>query len=67
MYKNYAILLSVEEGGFLFLPIGVLNELKLDQGDLLFAARGSHLGLSFLSKGPIINEANNHPKLQVFE
>jgi hypothetical protein len=44
-----------------------LQEYNINVGDMLLAARGSVLDISFLSKGPILDEALKCPDLDVFE
>lgn len=39
----------------------------LRTGDLLLVVRGSYVGPSFLSRGPLIQEARQHPELDIFE
>jgi hypothetical protein len=41
-------------------------ELSVRPGDRLLVARGSGLALGFFNKGPILEEALNHPELEVF-
>ncbi len=40
-------------------------QLDASPGDKLLAVRGSYLSLSFLKHGPIIDEAEKHPELEV--
>jgi len=39
----------------------------LSPGDLLLVARGSSVGPSFLSRGPLVEEALRHSELDIFE
>lgn len=39
----------------------------LQAGDLLLVVRGSYVGPSFLSRGPLLAEARRHSELNVFE
>lgn len=40
--------------------------IDLKPGDRLLVVRGSNLALSFLRKGPIVEEALNHTEIEVF-
>jgi len=40
--------------------------LGIQPGEHLLVVRGSGLALSFLQQGPICDEAQNHPKVEVF-
>lgn len=40
-------------------------QLDATSGDKLLAVRGSYLSLSFIKHGPIIDEAEKHPELDV--
>lgn len=58
----------IEEGAIgdqmqIVLPAAVCAQ----PGERLLAVRGSGLALSFLQKGPIVEEAQRHPELEVFE
>ncbi|MFW9996210.1 MAG: hypothetical protein ACFFD4_29480 [Candidatus Odinarchaeota archaeon] len=44
-----------------------LQEYSINLGDLLLAVRGSHVALGLIAKGPIYEEAKNHPELIIFE
>jgi hypothetical protein len=54
---------EIAEAGRIALPPAV----DARPGDRLLAARGSGLALGFLVKGPIIDEAINHPEIETFE
>jgi bifunctional DNA-binding transcriptional regulator/antitoxin component of YhaV-PrlF toxin-antitoxin module len=58
---------TIGEGGYISLPGGTLAEYGIMAGDLLLAVRGSAVALGYALRGPIIDEAANHPELEVFE
>ncbi len=41
-------------------------ETHIEPGERLLSVRGSGLALSFLQRGPICEEALNHPEIEVF-
>lgn len=49
------------------IPGETLKNYGVNPGDLLLSARGSHVALGFLVKGPIIEEAKTHDEIEVFE
>lgn len=51
------------EGGGMIVP----PEVGVKPGDRLLTVRGSRYGLGFVAKGPIFEEALNHPEVQMFE
>ncbi len=58
---------TIEEGGYITLPLDTLREYQILPGDRLLTVRGSSLALGFAVKGPIVDEAVTHPELEVFE
>jgi bifunctional DNA-binding transcriptional regulator/antitoxin component of YhaV-PrlF toxin-antitoxin module len=58
---------SVENGGYLKLTAAVLAEYGVKRGDSLLVVRGSGLAPGFIVRGPIIEEAREHPELELFE
>jgi hypothetical protein len=50
------------------LPVNVLNrpDASLKPGDRLLTVRGSCYGLGFVARGPIYEEALQHPELACF-
>jgi hypothetical protein len=46
-------------------PFATLEKFGIIKGSHLLSIRGSHIGLSFIVKGPIIEEARQHPELMV--
>jgi hypothetical protein len=53
--------------GQIQIPAQALEYYGIKVGDQLLAIRGSHLGIGFAVKGPIVEEARKHPELIVFE
>jgi bifunctional DNA-binding transcriptional regulator/antitoxin component of YhaV-PrlF toxin-antitoxin module len=58
---------TIQKSGHITLPAQTLREYEIGEGDLLLAVRGSHLALGFALRGPIVEEASEHPELEVFE
>ena len=48
------------------LPPGTLEHYGIEKGSALLTVRGSNIGLSFIVKGPIIEEAKRHRELETF-
>ena len=48
------------------LPLGTLEKYGIEKGSALLMVRGSNIGLSFIVKGPIIEEAKKHHELETF-
>lgn len=46
------------------LPLGGLEKYGIQKGAALLTVRGSNLGLGFIVKGPIIEEAKKHHELE---
>ena len=53
--------------GCIVVPLESLKKYRVKTGDLLLSVRGSHLGLSFCVKGPLIDEAKRHSSLILFK
>jgi len=49
------------------LPKRTLKTFGITRNNLLLCGRGSHLAIGFIAKGPIFNEAKNHPEIEIFE
>lgn len=56
---------TIKKGGRIDMPPETLSEYGLKPEDLLVVARGSHLAIGFVARGPIFEEARRHPELQV--
>ena len=56
-----------QQCGKIKVPTQTLERYGIKIGDRLLTIRGSHLGIGFAVKGPIIKEANRHPELPSFE
>jgi hypothetical protein len=48
------------------LQLGTLEKYGIAKGSALLTVRGSNVGLGFIVKGPIIEEAKKHPTLETF-
>ena len=48
------------------LPLGTLKKYGITKGSALLTVRGSDVGLGFIVKGPIIEEAKKHHALETF-
>lgn len=57
---------QIGQGCKISLPKRTLDELKIYCDGKLLAARGSGLGLSFITKGPIYQEAQKHSNLEIY-
>lgn len=54
-------------GGGVTVPAATLARYGISTGDSLAVVRGSGLGVSFLVRGRIVEEAREHSELEVFE
>ena len=59
--------LVIHKDRSIYIPPETLKAFGFEQNDLLLSGRGSHLAIGFIAKGPIYNEAKNHPEIEVFE
>jgi hypothetical protein len=57
---------TIDKDGRFVLPMQSLACYGISEGSRLLATRGSYVGLSMLMKGPIIEEAVNHPEIGIF-
>ena len=48
-------------------PWGVLNLYGIEKDSMLLTVRGSYVALGFIVRGPLIEEAQRHPELKVYE
>jgi hypothetical protein len=48
------------------LPLNTLEKYGIAKGSALLTVRGSNVGLTFIVKGPIIEEAKKHHELETF-
>jgi bifunctional DNA-binding transcriptional regulator/antitoxin component of YhaV-PrlF toxin-antitoxin module len=58
---------KIRDDGSIHLPLETLQMFGIQPGDQLLVARGSGLGVGFLVRGPIIQEAQRHTDLTLFE
>ena len=54
------------DGGRISVPTEVAAQTGTKAGDRLLTVRGSRYGLGFIARGPIYEQALNHPELEVF-
>lgn len=54
----------VKDGG-ITIPHDTLPDYGIKRGDMLLVVRGSSLGLGFIVRGPIIEEAKKHKELKI--
>ncbi len=59
--------LKIYEDKSITLPDRALKAFGIKENDSLLSGRGSHLAIGFIAKGPIFNEAKNHPEIEIFE
>ena len=52
--------------GSVRLPPAMLSAYGIDPGDRLLVGRGSHMAISFIARGIIVEEGKRHPELEVF-
>lgn len=57
---------TIKTGDYFILPQNILETYQLNYGDLLAIGRGSNLGLSFIARGIIHEEALKHSELEIF-
>ena len=57
---------TINTGGTLNVQSPILDAYGIKTGDSLLVIRGSGLALGFIIRGPIVQEALNHPELEVF-
>lgn len=50
----------------IMVPVDILARYGIVSGDYLAVGRGSWAGISFLARGPILEECRRHPELEVF-
>jgi len=53
-------------GGRVVIPLETLAKYGIESGDKLLVIRGSGRALGFAVRGPIVEEADRHPELDVF-
>lgn len=58
---------TIKSGGHIDVPLKTLSDYDLEPGDILAAGKGSYLSIAFIARGPIHDEAMNHPELEIFE
>ena len=54
------------KSGRLTVPKKIAAQTGIQAGDRLLTARGSRYGLAFIARGPIYEQALNHPALETF-
>lgn len=57
---------KIDTGGTLKIPPSVLDGYGIKAEDRLLVVRGSGLGTGFIVRGPIVQEALNHPEPETF-
>ena len=66
-YNNrYFCWTEISKNGKIHLPIETLRLYGIKLRDNILSARGSGLGVGFLVRGPIIQEARKHSDLKIF-
>ena len=56
----------LDRNGRILFTAGILRAYGIKPGDKILALRGSSLALAFAVRGPIVEEAADHPELEVF-
>ncbi|MFX0042668.1 MAG: hypothetical protein ACFE8L_07135 [Candidatus Hodarchaeota archaeon] len=59
--------IAIHDDNYIYLPQETLKAFEIENSILLLSGRGSHLAIGFIAKGPIYNEAKNHPEIEIFE
>lgn len=57
---------TLDAGGCIRVPLETLRGFSVGPGDWLLAARGSHVGIGFPVRGPVVEEARRHEGLECF-
>ena len=65
--KRFFCWTEILKDGKIQLPIETLKIYGIKPGDAVLSARGSGLGVGIINRGPIIKEAEKHPKLKILE
>lgn len=60
-------IVKINHNKSIILPEHSLRVLGIHINDKLLIVRGSGLALGFIAKGPIYNEAKNHPEIEFFD
>jgi len=58
---------EISKNGKIHLPIEKLRLYGIKPGDNILSARGSGLGIGFIVRGPIIQEAEKHSELKTYQ
>jgi hypothetical protein len=58
---------TIEKGVLLRLPSRTLEVYGVMPGDYLLAIRGSYIGIGMAVRGPLVEEARNHPEIAAFK
>ena len=66
-YKGKPYTWAWLRAGAISVPPATLERFGVRTGDKLAVIRGSGLAVSFIVQGPIVEEAERHPELEVFE
>ena len=56
----------LKDDGSMDVPAESLVQFDVHVGDRILVVRGSRIGIGFPVRGPIIEEASNHPEVEVF-
>lgn len=58
---------KMNKDGSIIVPVKTLKKYGIRPNDRLLSVRGSCLALGFIVKGPIVNEAQKHLNIEVYE
>ena len=64
--KRHLCWTEINGKGVISLPPETLEKYGVQTGDRLLSGRGSYAGVAMIARGPIVDEALNHPELSVF-
>ena len=65
--KSWCWVLFHENKQRICIPVKTLKIYGVNPGDLVLSVRGSRIALGLPVKGPIVEEAKNHPEIGLFE
>jgi bifunctional DNA-binding transcriptional regulator/antitoxin component of YhaV-PrlF toxin-antitoxin module len=64
--KRHLCWTEINDNGNISFPPETLEKYGVHPGDRLLSGRGSYAGVAMIVRGPIVDEALNHPELSVF-
>jgi len=65
-HHHYICWTELSEKEDIHLPVKTIQTYDISPGDMLLSVRGSSLGVGFIHRGPIIQEAKKHPEIPCY-